>query len=190
MLYSSFRPLYLCTFASGKSCLTEIHRISQNLRPLPSHYLTLWGKLTSSLFLRYSYFNIEFTKKPSLPHSLRRIAGRGKRVWPWNKCGYTQIDSEIGISDYQRVNMIRPTSYWRLLKWSTDGYSSVQLMATPSAQLKAQKVFNRSLPRPTVEIKNSNYSPFVILRTNALSRVRPFRKNLCPGPLLAIIFNI
>ena len=60
MLYSSFCPLYLCTFASDKSCLTETHRKSQNLRPLPSHYLTLWEKLISSLFLRYSYFNIEF----------------------------------------------------------------------------------------------------------------------------------
>ena len=63
MLYSSFRPLYLCTFASDKSCLTETHRKSQNLRPLPSHYLTLWEKLTSSLFLMYSYFNIGFYGK-------------------------------------------------------------------------------------------------------------------------------
>lgn len=63
MPYSSFRPLYLCTFASNKSCLTEIHRKSQNLRPLPSHYLTLWEKLINSLFLIHSYFNIGFCDK-------------------------------------------------------------------------------------------------------------------------------
>lgn len=60
ILYSSFRPLYLCTFASDKSCLTEIHRKLQNLRLLPSHYLSLWEKLISRLFLIYSYSNIVF----------------------------------------------------------------------------------------------------------------------------------
>lgn len=65
ILYSSFRPLYLCTFASDKSCLTEIHRKLQNLRLLPSHYLSLWEKLISRLFLIYSYSNIVFfDKKP------------------------------------------------------------------------------------------------------------------------------
>lgn len=60
MLYSSFCPPYLCTFASDKSCLTETHRKSQNLRPLPSHYLILWEKLTSGLFLIYSCYHIDF----------------------------------------------------------------------------------------------------------------------------------
>lgn len=63
MQHSSFRSLYLCTFASDKSCLTEIHRISQNLRLLPSHYLSLWEKLISRLFLIYSYSNIVFFDK-------------------------------------------------------------------------------------------------------------------------------
>ena len=61
MQHSSFRSLYLCTFASDKSCLTEIHRISQNLRPLPSHYLTLWEILISRLFLIYSCSFIGFS---------------------------------------------------------------------------------------------------------------------------------
>ena len=72
MPYSSFRPLYLCTFASNKSCLTEIHRKSQNLRPLPSHYLTLWEKLINSLFLIHSYFNIGFDHKICKFLSLKR----------------------------------------------------------------------------------------------------------------------
>ena len=66
ILYSSFRSLYLCTFASDKSCLAEEHRISQNLRPLPSHYLVLREKLINSLFLIYSYLHIEFLIKNEL----------------------------------------------------------------------------------------------------------------------------
>ena len=61
--YSSFRSFYLCTFASNKSCLTEIHHTSQNLWLFPSHYLVLWEILISSSFLIYSYFNIVFFTK-------------------------------------------------------------------------------------------------------------------------------
>ena len=39
-----FRPLYLCTFASDKSCLTESYCKSTNLRLFPSHYPALWEK--------------------------------------------------------------------------------------------------------------------------------------------------
>ena len=73
ILYSSFRPLYLCTFASDKSCLTEIHRKLQNLRLLPSHYLSLWEKLISRLFLIYSYSNIVFYHKIESNLSLRLL---------------------------------------------------------------------------------------------------------------------
>lgn len=73
ILYSSFRPLYLCTFASDKSCLTEIHRKLQNLRLLPSHYLSLWEKLISRLFLIYSYSNIVFYHKIGSNLSLRLL---------------------------------------------------------------------------------------------------------------------
>ena len=60
MLYSFFSFALLCTFASNKSCLTEINSISQNLRLFPSHYLILWEMLISSLFLIYSYLHIVF----------------------------------------------------------------------------------------------------------------------------------
>lgn len=91
ILYSSFRPLYLCTFASDKSCLTEIHRKLQNLRLLPSHYLSLWEKLISRLFLIYSYSNIVFrqNRRPFLSRRVRTrmvagpdagtMPGRGRR---------------------------------------------------------------------------------------------------------------
>lgn len=84
ILYSSFRPLYLCTFASDKSCLTEIHRKLQNLRLLPSHYLSLWEKLISRLFLIYSYSNIVFFYK-------KDTTGKASKVQIRDETAYSQI---------------------------------------------------------------------------------------------------
>ena len=88
ILYSSFRPLYLCTFASDKSCLTEIHRKLQNLRLLPSHYLSLWEKLISRLFLIYSYSNIVFFYK-TRPFSVQ------KAMYHNAACGITQCQQSF-----------------------------------------------------------------------------------------------
>ena len=58
-----------------KSCLAEEHRISQNLRPLPSHYLVLREKLINSLFLIYSYLHIEFQRKRNMRADCGDMAG-------------------------------------------------------------------------------------------------------------------
>ncbi len=62
MLYSSFRPFYLCTFPSDKSCLTEgnIQHITEIVTVAMSHITLLFEK---SSLAAYFYFYIEFLWK-------------------------------------------------------------------------------------------------------------------------------